>query len=241
MSAVPHDEPVVAAWSTAGLAAGVRLALSGVAPMAVFGAAFGVAAAQNGLTPAEAILMSTFVFAGASQFVIVEIWANAATAAGVIVIGMTAAVVNMRLLLMSASLRPWLGASPAWQAYPALSLLTDPGWLLVARYRANGGCDAAALLGSGVVLWLTWIAATASGYPLGVLIADPARFGLDLVMPCFFIVMLVPLWRGPRRAIPWLVAGAVALLAAKLMPSWWFIMAGATAGSLTAGLVDEQS
>jgi hypothetical protein len=34
------------------------------------------------------------------------------------------------------------------------------------------------------------------------LVTEPKRFGLDLVMPCFFLVMLVPLWRGLRRANP---------------------------------------
>ena len=209
--------------------------------MGIFGVAFGTAAAQNGLALSEAMLMSALVFAGASQFVAVEIWSNVATAAGVVTIGMVTAAVNMRLLLMSASLRPWLGASPAWQTYPALSLLTDPGWLLVTRYRSDGGADAAAFLSSGVMLWLTWIAATMLGHVLGALIADPRIFGLDLVMPCFFIVMLVPLWRGPLPAIPWLVAGAVALLADRLMPAWWFIMAGAVAGSLTGGMLDERT
>ena len=230
-----------AGWSAAGFAAGVRLALPAMPVMAVFGLAFGTAAAQNGLTPSEATLMSALVFAGASQFIVVEMWSSAATVAGITAIGMVTAVVNMRLLLMSASLRPWLGASPAWQTYPAISLLTDPGWLLISRYRSNGGADAAAFLGSGVLLWLTWIAATAPGHALGSLMADPKRFGLDLVMPCFFIVMIVPLWRGPRPAIPWVVAGAVALLAAELMPAWWFIMAGAIAGSLAAGIIDESS
>jgi predicted branched-subunit amino acid permease len=145
----------------------------------------------------------------------------------------------MRLLLMSASLRPWLGASRAWQTYPALSLLTDPGWLLISRYRSEGGADAAAFLSSGIVLWLAWIAATAAGHTLGSVVSGPKKLGLDLVMPCFFIVMLVPLWRGTRAALPWLVAGAAALLALKMMPAWWFIMVGAVAGSLTAGMLDE--
>jgi predicted branched-subunit amino acid permease len=121
-----------------------------------------------------------------------------------------------------------------------LALLTDPGWLLIARYRAQGGADAAALLASGFMLWVTWIAATALGHALGIFIVDPMHFGFDLVMPCFFIVLLVPLWRGFYRAIPWLVAGSIALMAAKFLPAWWHIMAGAIVGSLTAGVLNEQ-
>jgi len=236
VGAASHGHGGVAEWSAAGIGVGARLALPGVPVMAVFGVAFGTAAAQNGLTLLEATLMSALVFAGASQFVAVEMWGNVASAAGIATIGLITAAVNMRLLLMSASLRPWLGGSPARQVYPALALLTDPGWLLVTRYRSSGGTNAAAFLASGLVLWLTWIAATAPGHAIGQLITDPKRYGLDLVMPCFFAVMLVPLWRGPRLAVPWLVAGAVALISAKLVPDWWFIMAGAIAGMFTAGL-----
>jgi hypothetical protein len=166
-AAAPGRGGTGADWSVAGLAAGARLALPGVPVMAVFGAAFGTAAAQNGLGLAEATLMSALVFAGASQFVVAEIWSSAASPAGMATIGLVTAAVNMRLLLMSASLRPWLGGLPARRTYPALSLLTDPGWLLISRYRSEGGADAAAFLGSGVVLWLTWIAATAPGHVLG--------------------------------------------------------------------------
>ena len=39
-----------------------------------FGAAFGLAATQKGLLPLEAMLMSTTVFAGASQFAATDMW-----------------------------------------------------------------------------------------------------------------------------------------------------------------------
>ncbi len=44
----------------------------------------------------------------------------------------------------------------------------------------------------------------------GALIADPRRYGIDLVMPIFFACMLIPLWRGARRSTAWGVAGAIA-------------------------------
>jgi predicted branched-subunit amino acid permease len=228
-------------WSVAGLACGVRLATPGIPVMALFGVGFGTASAQHSLTLLEATLMSASVFAGASQFVAVEIWNSPMTTAGVAAIGLITATVNLRLFLMSASLRPWLGASPVWQTYPALALLTDPGWLLAVRYRREGGADSAVFLSSGLVLWLTWIAATMVGHWLGAFVADPKRLGLDLVMPCFFIVMLVPLWRGPRSAIPWLIAGAAALLAAEFVAGWWFIIVGAVTGSIIAGLLDDRN
>jgi len=227
--------------TAAGFAEGVRLSAPAIPVMALFGTAYGAFAVQKGLPLLEATLMSTFMFAGASQFVATEMWAQPMTATLITTLCLITATVNMRFMLMTASLRPWLGGLPARQIYPALALLTEPGWLIAMRYRAAGGTDRTILLSSGIALWLIWIASTVLGYLLGSVVADPRRYALDLVMPVFFTVMLVPLWSGPRKAIAWVVAGAVALAAAELTSGWWYIMAGTVAGTLTAGLTDERA
>jgi predicted branched-subunit amino acid permease len=140
---------------------------------------------------------------------------------------------------MSAALRPWLGPLPPWQTYPTLHVLADPGWLIVMRYRAGGGSDTGVFFASNLLLAVAWIAAAAIGHLLGGLIADPRRFGIDLVMPIFFAAMLVPLWRGGRRAIAWVVAGATALLVQHVLGGWWFVIAGALAGSIAGGFLDD--
>jgi len=228
-------------WSAAGYAEGAWLAVPAMPVMAIFSAAFGVFAGQKGLSLIEAALMSTFMFAGASQFVAAEIWGRPMTAAAIATLVVVTATVNLRFFLIGASLRPWLGALPAWRVYPALALLTEPGWLMSIRYRAQGGSDAAIVLGGGFVLWLVWIAGTVSGYMLGTLVANPQRFGLDLIMPVFFVVMLVPLWRGARAAVPWVAAGMAALIAARFLPGSWYIIAGAFAGAIAGALQDEQA
>lgn len=226
-------------WSRPGLFEGARLALPTLPVLAVFSAAFGVVAAQNDLSLSEAVLMSALMFAGASQFVAVDIWSQPMTLAAILTLTAVTATVNLRFVLIGASLSPWLGGAPARQTYPALALITEPGWLMSTRYRAGGGGDIAVLLGIGLVTWAMWIAATIPGYIVGTLVADPRQLGLDLVMPCFFTAMLVPLWRGPKRAIPWLIAGGVALAVSVLIEGWWFIVAGALVGSLSAGFLDD--
>ena len=234
-----ETRPGAARWSLPGFMQGVRLSLPAMFGLAVFSAAFGTLAAQKGLSLLEATLMSALVYAGASQFVAMEIWGEPLTASVIATLGLVTLVVNMRFLLMSASLRPWLGDLPSWQTYPALAVLVEPVWLIAVRYRAEGGSDAAIYLGAGVAMWAVWVAATVPGYLLGALIGDIKRFGLDLVLPAFFVVMLVPMWRGPVAAVPWAVAGSTALAVAALVPGWWFIIAGAIAGSITGGLIDD--
>jgi 4-azaleucine resistance transporter AzlC len=226
-------------WSVAGVNLGLRL-IAPVLPIQImFGLAFGALAAQKGLSLFDATMMSLLVFAGASQFVAMEIWAEPLTFAAIVTLTLVTAMVNMRFFLMSASLRPWLGPLPAWQSYSTLATLTDPGWIAAMRYRAEGGGDAAVFLAGGLAMWVLWIVSTVPGYLIGTLLTDPKSIGLDLVMPAFFTVMLVPLWRGGKRAISWAIAGVVALLMAKFVPGYWFIVGGALAGSIAAGFIDD--
>jgi len=236
----PDDHGPRPYWSLAGLGEGARRVLPVVAGAAVFGTAFGAVAVQKGLSLSEAVLMSTIVFAGASQLVAMEIWTGQFTAGTILTLALITAVVNMRMLLMTASLRPWLGPLPPWQVYPMLTILTDISWINAVRYRRENGADASVLLGSSLTVWLIWVPVTAFGYLAGAMIADPRRFGLDLIVPIYFIAMLVPIWPGARRGIPWAVAGVVALVVERLIPGWWFVVCGALAGALSGGFVDER-
>src|SRR4051794_9957057 len=149
------------------------------------------------------------------------------------------AFVNARMILMSASLQPWLKHASGQRQALMLFLLTDANWLLGARYRSEGGRDLGIYLGSGLILWVVWVAATLPGYLAGALVPEPRRFGLDLLMPLFFSAMLVPLTRV-RPALPWAVVGCVALIGQRLAPGYVFTMAGGVAGALTGALVSDE-
>jgi len=226
-------------WSWPGLIEGARLTLPLLPGIVVFSAAFGTIAAQKGLTLTQLVLMNGIVFAGAAQLVALEVWTEPLALGTIVSLAVVTAIVNARFVLMTASLRPWLGPLPAWQVYPALLLTTDATWIVGARYHASGGADASIYVGAGLVLWAIWVAAAIPGYLLGAVFADPARFGFDLMLPIFFTAMLVQLWRGARRAIGWTIAGAVALAASWLLPGWWFIVIGAIAGSIAGGFIHD--
>lgn len=217
----------------------MRLSVPTLVPLFLFGSAFATLAAQKGLSLLEASAMSAFIFAGASQFVAVEMWTQPLTVSSIATMALVTLSVNLRFAVLSAGIQPWLVGMPRAQLYPALLLMTDPGWLITHRYRSDGGADRAVFLGAGIAQWLIWVAAVVPGYFLGTLIAVPARYGLDLIMPTFFAAMIVPLWRGSRRALPWVVAGGVSLVVAHTIEGWWFIVAGAVAGSLTGGFVGD--
>ena len=207
--------------------------------IAAFGMAVGTVAARKGFTLFDVILMNATVYAGMSQIIVLESWPERLTSAAVLSAGLVAGMVSLRFLLIGASLRPWLGNEPAGRIYPMLYLLTEPNWILSMRYRAQGGDDPAYFVGSGVITWIVWVLSAAPGYWLGASVGDPRVFGLDLIMPAFFAAMLVPLWRGPRKATGWAVGAGVAVAADMLLGGWWYVLAGALAGCIAGGLADD--
>ena len=198
-----------------------------------FGIAIGIASAQAGMSALVAILASAIVIAGASQFAALELWATPLPIAAIVA---TTLVVNARHLLYGAALHGWMAGVAPWQRNLAAWIMTDVNWAMSMAAKAKGERDAGFLLGSGLALWLTWVAGTAAGYFLGAAIGDPKAYGLDVVMPAMFATMLVGLWRGPSDIAPWLAAAAAAIIAHDHLPTGWHIIAGAFAGGLVAVL-----
>jgi predicted branched-subunit amino acid permease len=226
-------------FTLAGSLEGARLVLPVLPGVCVFATAFGAAAAQKGMTVWQALSMSAFVYAGASQMVALELWRETWSLSTILTVMAVTATVNARMVLMGAAIQPWLAAAPPAQNALNLFFFTDANWLIGTRYRAEGGSDLGILFGAGVALWVVWILATLPGFLTGALITDPRRYGIDLVMPIFFSAMLVPLWKGFGPARPWAVAGAVALAVEAAIPGYLFIVAGALAGALTGALLKD--
>ncbi|MDB5500274.1 MAG: AzlC family protein [Tardiphaga sp.] len=238
---MPHTKinKTPAYWSRQAILPGI-VAIGPMLPGTLaFGMAFGALCAQKHFSLAEVQVMMATVYGGLSQFVAVQSWPDHLTPSSIATLALLTLTVNIRFMLMSATLRPWFGTLPPWQAYPAMLLVTDGGWLAAMRYRDHGGADASFYVGGGIVLYFVWLFSAIPGFLLAEQLTDPRKYGVDLVMPAFYAAMLVPAWKGPRRAIPWVVSGVVALLVHYALPGWWFIIAGALSGAISAGLMDE--
>ena len=227
-------------WSLAGVRDGMVMILPALPGVLVFGMAFGALAASKGLTLAETVLMSGIVFAGVAQIVSMEIWSPAITPALIAAIAFSTFVVNLRMLLMGASVQPWLAAAPAVQVYPTLFSLTDSNWIAALRYRREGGADVGVLFGSGFAVWATWVPSTALGQTFGNLLANPRPYGIDLILPLYFVALLTPMFESRRRSFPWLIAGIVAVTVQQIVPGSWYIIVGALAGAIAAGLSGDE-
>jgi branched chain amino acid efflux pump len=221
-------------FTLAGVMRGARRALPVAAGVFTVGLVFGVLARQARLSVVETTLMSALVYAGASQFVALSLWMI--TPFPVITIILTTFVVNLRHVLMGASLRPWFSRLPRIAAYCSLFFMVDESWALTMGEYAAGKRDAAFLLGSGTLLFVAWVASAVVGQLAGSSIQNPAQWGLDFAFTAVFIALLAGMWRGKSHFLPWVVAAGTALVAYHWLPGAWYIVLGGLAGSLTGAI-----
>ncbi|WP_029348800.1 AzlC family ABC transporter permease [Bosea sp. 117] len=205
-------------------------------PIFVFGAAFGIAARGAGLEGWAAALMSAVVFAGASQFAVLDLWQ---TPVPWVPLLLATFAINARHLLLGASLRMLTRGLAAWKRYAAMLVLSDLNWAALIAAEARGERDLGYLVGGGLAMWVVWLGATVLGAVAGGLtLADVQRYGLDLVLVVFFTTTLVGLHRKRIDDLPWLVAGLAALAAVWWLPPNWHVLVGGLAGGI-AGLIQH--
>lgn len=212
--------------------------LIGVFP---FGMIYGALALDAGLSALASQLMSSIVFAGSSQFITAQLVKDAAP--GFVII-LTIAVVNLRHMLYSASLAPYLkNLSLKWKVVLSY-LLTDEAYApSILKYEAEGTKPFSHwfLLGAGFSLWFTWQVSTALGVFLGAEIPDDLP--LDFALPITFIAMVVPVLKRMPMVAAALSAGVTALLAYDLPFKLGLILAafvGIIVGTLLEGLKSKE-
>ncbi|AKX52559.1 AzlC family ABC transporter permease [Thiopseudomonas alkaliphila] len=204
--------------------------------VAAFGTAFGLAATQMGLSNNNILLMSAFVFAGASQFAVLELWG---TQVSIIPVLVTVFAINARHLLMGATLYPWLKNLPPRQRYGSMLLVSDANWAFALQAFNQGRTGFGLLLGGGIALWLFWSLGTWLGIYFGNVITDPKVLGLDMVMGCFLLSMVIGGEKNLRMLIIWLVAGCTSLGAYYFLPENTHVVVGALAGGASGVLLAE--
>jgi predicted branched-subunit amino acid permease len=228
--------PVV--FTRHGFRRGARIALGLMPAMVPFGLVVGVVAANRGLSFLEAVLMSALVFAGTSQLVALELWSEPAPILGA---ALAALVVNLRLAPMGAALSPWLDKLRGLRLWGTLATLVDNSFAVAIADQRSGGRDAGLLLGLGLVMWAFWVLFTGIGHATAGLVRLAPNHPVFFAGLATILALMVPIWRGRGDALPWLVAGLVAVGAhlaglAAPMP----VLAGALLGAATGAWKDRR-
>lgn len=224
-------------WAMRAGAKAVAPQLIGVIP---FGLVAGATPADGGLGIGAAAGFSSIVFAGASQLAAIDVLTHGGT---VLVAVLAAWTINLRMVLYSASLAPYLTKEKLGRRMLASYLLVDQVYA-VAVTRWSDPNDPVRppearipfMIGAGLLLWTTWQITTLIGAAIGP--AVPDSLPLSFAVPLVFLVLLVPAVNSRPAVVAALGGGLGAVLAAEWGAGHAAIIIGAFAGIAGGALAE---
>jgi len=186
--------------------------------LAAWGLMTGVAMVKSGMSVFEALAMTFLVYAGSSQLAAIPL---IVASAPIWVILVTGFCVNLRFVVFSLHLRPYLMHLPRWRRIVNGYLTADLSYALFTRRFPTPGVtpeehrqQEAYLSGNYFMTWTSWMASSVAGIVLGNLI--PTAWGLGFAGVLCLVGVLCSLANTPLRRLSALVAGAAAVAAYSL-------------------------
>lgn len=181
--------------------------------IAAWGLMTGVAMVKSGMGVSEALLMALLVFAGSSQLASVPLLLAGAPAWVILATGFC---VNLRFVVFSLHLRPFLSHLPFWQRVGHGYFTADLSYVLFTRRFEHPAADPggrkaqeAYLAGSDLVNWACWVGSNL----LGVALANwiPSHWGLGFAGILCLVGILCSLASNGLRVLSAGVAAVVAI------------------------------
>jgi 4-azaleucine resistance transporter AzlC len=200
-----------------------------------FGLTCGIMGRSAGLSTFEITLMSATVFAGASQFIAIGMLSSGSW--GLIVL--TTFLINLRHLLMGASLAPYLLKLSRPLQYLLAFGMVDEGYALTVSRIERKGYDVNYNIGVSAYLYVIWLLSTLLGALFYHSIPNPLDWGIDFALPATFMVLLIPRLANRTALIVCLVSAVCAVWGALYLPGSWYIIIAAVAATLVGGLLDR--
>lgn len=187
---------------TLGLKAGMSIAI-GYFPVAL---TFGLLAKTAGLSIFETTAMSIFVYAGAAQYMALSL---IVLAVNPLLIVFNTFVVNIRHLLMTASLNEKMHPDKKWIKAIVAFGITDESFSVLAT-SVKGKISSAFALGVNLIAYGSWVLFTAFGHIIGANLPDFLKAAMSIALYAMFIGLLVPSMKGNRKVV--LLAAIAAII-----------------------------
>jgi len=207
--------------------------LLGIFPFAMIAGSVAVA---KGLSIPASFGVSLIIFAGASQLAALELMGEHAP---ILIVVLTAWVVNLRFLIYSAAIAPYLKSQPfRWKMILGY-LLTDQAFVLfMNRFQSRPERPHRRwyFLGTATALWCTWQVGSGVGILLGAKV--PPSLSLDFAVPLSFIALVVPTLKDKASLVAATVAGISVLVLARL-PLNLGLVAAVFAGMAAGTIIDR--
>ncbi|ASK60898.1 branched-chain amino acid transporter AzlC [Virgibacillus phasianinus] len=210
-----------------GIAVGFPIML-GYLPIAI---TYGVLAKQAGMTLTELTSMSIFVFAGASQFMAVNM---VAAGAGVAEIIIATFVLNFRHFVMSLSFMNRLrGIGLKWKVPLSLGL-TDETFAMSSLHPEEAKKNKGALFYTALILtaYFSWIMGSFLGGVLGEIIPAKLSQSMGIALYAMFVGLLIPSVKKEKRVgIIAIFAMLINALFSQFTSEGWAIVCGTVIGA----------
>jgi len=150
--------------------------------------AYGVLGRAAGIPLWGIVFMSVIVFAGSAQFIAVSLLDQGASAVTLVV---TTLLVNLRHLLYSSALVPWVRGEKRGRLAWVAAELTDESFVLLSRVgEREGHLRFPFIAGLQGAAQLTWVVGSVIGGTVGSLVRDPVELGLDYALIAMFLGLL---------------------------------------------------
>jgi 4-azaleucine resistance transporter AzlC len=208
-----------------GFVANLPLAVS----VAAYGSILGVLAAQKQISWLEVLAMNLSIFAGAAQFVMVDMWIPSLP---IVEITLAVLAINFRYVLIGASLQPIFQGKSLLHKLLMMHLVADENWAITMAEHRKRTVSTYFLFGGGLCILFAWCFGTLAGHTLGAVVQKPETYGLDFVFVAVFTALVMTFWRGKKDLVSWLVAAVSAILFHQLLPGKWYIVIGGISGAL---------
>lgn len=216
---------------------GFRDALPVLLAIVPFAAVFGALARDAGFSLWDVIITSGTVYAGASQYVMLDLWGTKAPAWSIV---LAVFVVNFRHILYSAAVGRRFTRFSRPQKILAFFVLTDPQFATAERRMVSHGSIAPAYyFVYGASLYTVWMISNVLGALFGALIEDPAAFGFDFILPLYFVGLALGFRTRPNFLVIMLASGVASLIAYVTVGSPWHITLGGLAGLVVAAALSK--
>lgn len=186
--------------------------------IAAWGLMTGVAMVKSGMSVIEALAMTFLVYAGSSQLAAIPLIVAGAPAWVILATGFC---VNLRFVVFSLHLRPYLMHMPRWRRLVHGYLTADMTYAMFTRRYPQRGVTVderaeqeSYLAGNYFVTWASWMLSGVAGIALANLI--PTSWGLGFAGVLCLVGILCSLANTPLRQLSALVAGGAAVAAYAL-------------------------
>ncbi len=219
-----------------GWSSGVLRAVPIVLGYVPVGFAYGVLAQKSGISALNTILMSLLVYAGASQLIAVGLFVADIPVLSIVI---TTFVVNLRHLIMSSAVAPYLKRWRKFELAAFAYQLTDETFAVHSTHFPSGIPSKAEVFATNVTAQTAWITGTVLGIVAGQLISDVKAFALDYALPAMFVALLVLQIKNRVQIVIALFTGVLAIILLQAGMEQWNIIAATVVGA-TVGVVIDQ-